>query len=266
MPWIASTSSTVAVGDRVHRAEVPRDLLRRGLADVRRCRARTAAATAAAPSTPAIAATSCSALFSAKRSSSTSCSASSVVEVRGVVHQPRVDELRDARVRQSANVHRAARREVHEALELPPGTVEVRAVEHAELRARHELRAARRTVRRRHVRRRRMLRVALVGTGPMICGITSPARFTCTTSPTRRSLRATRSKLCSVASFTVVPPISTGSSTAYGIDRSRAPDVHLDRRAASSRRCPARTCARSRSAARVRRRRRARARARARRP
>ncbi len=63
----------------------------------------------------------------------------------------------------------------------------------------------------------------------MICGITSPARFTCTTSPTRRSLRATRSKLCSVASCTCVPPISTGSRTAYGLIAAGAPHVHLDR-------------------------------------
>jgi hypothetical protein len=47
--------------------------------------------------------------------------------------------------------------------------------------------------------------------------MTSPARLTCTMSPTRRSLRATRSKLWSVASFTCAPPISTGSSTANGL-------------------------------------------------
>ncbi len=51
----------------------------------------------------------------------------------------------------------------------------------------------------------------------MIWGITSPARLTCTMSPTRRSFSATRSKLCSVASLTVVPPISTGSRIAYGL-------------------------------------------------
>ena len=51
----------------------------------------------------------------------------------------------------------------------------------------------------------------------MICGITSPARFTCTQSPTRRSFSWMSSSLCSVASFTVVPPISTGSSIANGL-------------------------------------------------
>ena len=67
------------------------------------------------------------------------------------------------------------------------------------------------------------------GTGPMTCGITSPARFTCTTSPMRRSLSAISAKLCNVALPTVTPPISTGSSTAYGLIDPRAPDVHGDR-------------------------------------
>jgi hypothetical protein len=53
-------------------------------------------------------------------------------------------------------------------------------------------------------------------TGPITCGITSPARFTSTRSPARMSLRRTSSSLCSVASFTTTPPTSTGSSTAYG--------------------------------------------------
>src|SRR5881409_187443 len=57
-------------------------------------------------------------------------------------------------------------------------------------------------------------------TGPSTCGITSPARVTSTQSPSRMSFASIRSKLWSVAVVTVTPPISTGSSTAYGL---RAP-------------------------------------------
>jgi hypothetical protein len=46
--------------------------------------------------------------------------------------------------------------------------------------------------------------------------MTSPARLTMTFSPARMSLRRMSSSLCSVASFTITPPTSTGSSTAYG--------------------------------------------------
>ena len=59
-------------------------------------------------------------------------------------------------------------------------------------------------------------RCACVSTGPTTCGITSPARCTITVSPTRTSLRLMSSSLCSVASFTVAPPMFTGSRTAYG--------------------------------------------------
>src|SRR5439155_383642 len=54
-------------------------------------------------------------------------------------------------------------------------------------------------------------------TGPSTCGITSPARVTSTQSPSRMSFASIRSKLWSVAVVTVTPPISTGSSTAYGL-------------------------------------------------
>ncbi len=57
-------------------------------------------------------------------------------------------------------------------------------------------------------------------TGPTTCGITSPARWTITVSPTRMSLRRMSSSLWSVASLTVTPPTSTGSSSANGL---RAP-------------------------------------------
>ena len=55
------------------------------------------------------------------------------------------------------------------------------------------------------------------GAGPTTCGITSPARWTITVSPSRISLRLMSSSLCSVARETVTPPTSTGSSIAHGL-------------------------------------------------
>ena len=52
--------------------------------------------------------------------------------------------------------------------------------------------------------------------GPTICGITSPARWTTTMSPSRICLRLMSSSLWSVARETVTPPTSTGSITAHG--------------------------------------------------
>src|SRR5437667_41392 len=63
----------------------------------------------------------------------------------------------------------------------------------------------------------RSLPVRRSRTGPSTCGITSPARVTSTQSPSRMSFASIRSKLWSVAVVTVTPPISTGSSTAYGL-------------------------------------------------
>ena len=54
-------------------------------------------------------------------------------------------------------------------------------------------------------------------TGPTTCGITSPARWTITVSPSRMSLRLMSSSLWSVAFETVTPPTSTGSSCAHGL-------------------------------------------------
>jgi len=54
-------------------------------------------------------------------------------------------------------------------------------------------------------------------TGPTTWGITSPARWTITLSPSRMSLRLMSSSLCSVAVLTVTPPTSTGSSWAHGL-------------------------------------------------
>ena len=54
-------------------------------------------------------------------------------------------------------------------------------------------------------------------TGPTTCGITSPARCTTTSSPSRMSLRRMSSSLCRVARSTVTPPTLTGSRTANGV-------------------------------------------------
>ena len=64
------------------------------------------------------------------------------------------------------------------------------------------------------------------GAGESTCGITSPARSTITSSPTRMSLRARSSSLCSVASLTVTPPTWTGSSTANGCMSPNLPTFH----------------------------------------
>ena len=63
--------------------------------------------------------------------------------------------------------------------------------------------------------------------GETTCGITSPARRTMTSSPTRMSLRARSSSLCSVASLTVTPPTWTGSSTANGCRSPNLPTFHM---------------------------------------
>ena len=52
--------------------------------------------------------------------------------------------------------------------------------------------------------------------GETTCGITSPARITITSSPSRTSLRRRSSSLWSVASLTVTPDTCTGSSCAKG--------------------------------------------------
>jgi hypothetical protein len=53
--------------------------------------------------------------------------------------------------------------------------------------------------------------------GPTICGITSPARCTITTSPSRISLRLMSSSLWRVAREMVTPPTLTGSRIAHGL-------------------------------------------------
>ena len=72
----------------------------------------------------------------------------------------------------------------------------------------------------------RSLRSTACGAGESTCGITSPARRTMTSSPTRRSLRAMSSSLWSVASFTVTPPTWTGSRTANGWRSPNLPTFH----------------------------------------
>ena len=64
------------------------------------------------------------------------------------------------------------------------------------------------------------------GAGETTCGMTSPARRTITSSPTRMSLRCRSSSLCSVALRTVTPPTCTGSSTANGCRSPNLPTFH----------------------------------------
>ena len=65
--------------------------------------------------------------------------------------------------------------------------------------------------------RNRFVPFACGSTGPTTWGITSPARWTMTVSPSRMSLRLMSSSLWSVAWETVTPPTSTGSSCAQGL-------------------------------------------------
>ena len=55
------------------------------------------------------------------------------------------------------------------------------------------------------------------GTRATTSGMTSPARRTITSSPTRTPFLRTSNRLCSVAFETVVPPTKTGSSLATGV-------------------------------------------------
>ncbi len=61
------------------------------------------------------------------------------------------------------------------------------------------------------------------------CGMTSPARWTRTRSPSRTSLRATSSRLWSVARLTVTPPISTGRIIATGVTTPVRPTLAMMR-------------------------------------
>jgi hypothetical protein len=65
--------------------------------------------------------------------------------------------------------------------------------------------------------RNSLVRLVRGSTGPTTCGITSPARWMITWSPSRMSLRLMSSSLWSVAWETVTPPTSTGSSAAQGL-------------------------------------------------
>ena len=94
--------------------------------------------------------------------------------------------------------------------------------------------------------------------GPTICGITSPARWTITRSPSRICLRLMSSSLWSVARETVTPPTLTGSRIAQGLSAPVRPTriailssfvsavsgAHLKARAQRGRSCsaPSRCC------------------------
>ena len=64
--------------------------------------------------------------------------------------------------------------------------------------------------------------------GPTIWGITSPARWMITSSPSRICLRLMSSSLCSVARDTVTPPTSTGCEDRPRVQRPGAPDADRD--------------------------------------
>ena len=170
-------------------------------------RARRGGSTAAAPSRPRWPRRAASADCSANRSSSTSCSTVSVVQVGHVRDEPGVEQLADALVAEAADVHRAARGEVDDALEHPAGTARVGTVPHRLARP-----AARPACRSRgSASGMRNGAAWLAGVDALehrratTCGITSPARMTSTQSPTRMSFCAIRSSLCSVALLTVTP-------------------------------------------------------------
>ena len=67
-----------------------------------------------------------------------------------------------------------------------------------------------------------------LSTGPTTRGITSPAFSITTQSPSRMSLRAMSSALCSVAIEIVEPATNTGSSTANGVTAPVRPTLTLD--------------------------------------
>ena len=139
------------------------------------------------------------------------------VDVGGVVEETRLDELRDALLAQALDVHRRAAGEEHDALHALRRAVDVDAPRVGLALEAHERLVAHRAVRGELPLARARLRFA--STGPTTSGITSPALRTMTVSPTRTSLRATSSWLCSVASPTVEPPTNTGSSCANGVAR-----------------------------------------------
>ena len=76
----------------------------------------------------------------------------------------------------------------------------------------------------------RRFRFCACGVGETTCGITSPARITITSSPSRTSLRRRSSSLWSVASFTVTPETCTGSRSANGTMWPVRPTFHITRR------------------------------------
>ena len=204
--------------DAVEVAERARERLRGGRPDVVDAEARRARATAARCFDPSIASTRFCADFAAMRSSGSELVDGQRVDVAGVLEQAGVDELADALLAETLDVHRAAAREVHDALHALRRAVDVDAVVVGLALEPHE-RLSRTPGTSSGTSTRRAALAASASTGPTTSGITSPALRTITVSPGRTSLRATSSSLCSVASPTVEPPTNTGSSTANGVAR-----------------------------------------------
>ena len=113
----------------------------------------------------------------------------------------------DPLLAQPLDVHRPAAHEVLDGLEQLAGAAGAVGADRPDAAlGLDRRRAARRALRRRlRARGARFLRFCAFAVGDTTRGITSPARVTITSSPSRTSLRAMSSSLCSVASFTVTP-------------------------------------------------------------
>ena len=127
---------------------------------------------------------------------------------------------------QAVDVHRALGDEVLEQLPLALGARAVRALGEDARALDGRCVAERAALRAAAAARRASASRRACGAGETTCGITSPARRTITSSPTRTSLRARSSSLCSVASLTVTPPTCTGSSSANGCRSPNLPTFH----------------------------------------
>ena len=143
-----------------------------------------------------------------------------------------------------------ARREVHELLQLAPGAGEVRAVD------RHLILVARAPACRRPgsasgiAQRALGSRRAARGPGRSPAGSRRPRASPAPSRPRAGPSCGSNASLCSVARCDRRAADLHRLEHRVRIERAGAPDVHADARAAASRRCRARTCARSPSAAR----------------
>ena len=155
---------------------------------------------------------------SPKPSRPASCSSLELVDVGDVGDQAFLQEAQRLLLAEAVDVHRALADEVLDVLEGLAGAAgPVGADREDRVLGLDRRRAAGRAFGRRlRLRPRRLPFSWRWISGATTCGITSPARITTTSSPTRTSLRARSSSLCRVAVETVTPPTWTGSSIAKG--------------------------------------------------